>query len=379
MAKLRAPLPLRAANQSMLDAAWREVRARRSARRRPAWRPAALAVSFAAACVLLIVVAFRPDRDHALARFEVGAAAQLAAIDGAVRTSFDDRSWLTLDPGSRARVAVPDPASVRVALERGRATVHVEPGGPRTWTVAGGPTTVTVVGTDFFVARSANATEVGVEHGVVDVRGPGTARRVGAGERVTVSDVVAASGARTSDAIPIESLPSAPAEATPAPSGRAPTDAVRWRALAKDARHRDALAELGEDGVARETKRASDAQTLLELADVARLGGRPALAVAPLERLLELHGRDPSAPVAAFTLGKLELDDLNRPDRAARAFATCIRLGPPQTLAEDAHQRRVEALAKSGDEDGAREAARAYRKLYPGGRHLSKLERWLGD
>src|SRR6185369_774198 len=105
----------------------------------------------------------------------------------------------------------------------------------------------------------------------------------------------------------------------------------------------------------------------------------PSLAVAPLERLLRLHPNDSSAPLAAFTLGKLQLDELGRPEEAARSFAECIRLGPPRGIREDAYARRVLALGKSGHDDQAREAAREYRTLYPQGRHLADLARWLGN
>ena len=133
---------------------------------------------------------------------------------------------------------------------------------------------------------------------------------------------------------------------------------------------------LGADGVRREAARLG-ARDLLALADVARLSGHPAEAVRPLERVLAELSDDPQASLAAFALGRLELDALGRPGRAARAFAQALELGLPASLREDAAARLVEAHAKAGDGSAAEAAARAYARAFPAGRYAAAIRGWL--
>ena len=126
----------------------------------------------------------------------------------------------------------------------------------------------------------------------------------------------------------------------------------------------------------RETRQAGVGDLLL-LADVARLSGHPRDAVAPLERILDAYPRDAQAPLAAFALGRLELDALDAPARAARALDRALALGLPQSLREDARARLVEAHARSGNAAAARAAAAAYRREFPDGRYRARIESQL--
>jgi transmembrane sensor len=118
---------------------------------------------------------------------------------------------------------------------------------------------------------------------------------------------------------------------------------------------------------------------LLLLADVARLSHHPADAVSPLERLLHAHAADPRAPLAAFTLGRVLLDDLGRPREAAEAFqrAQVLEpLGPDGPLAQDALAREVEAWSHAGEPQRARERALEYVRHYPAGRRLRSVRHY---
>lgn len=107
-------------------------------------------------------------------------------------------------------------------------------------------------------------------------------------------------------------------------------------------------------------------------ADEARREGRDQEAAAILERASALRG-DPAAGLAAFTLGRLELDALRRPARAARAFSLALDLRLPPRLREDAAARLVEAHVAAGDTRAAAAAADAYLRDYPNGRHLERV------
>ncbi len=97
----------------------------------------------------------------------------------------------------------------------------------------------------------------------------------------------------------------------------------------------------------------------------------------PLERILADFASDAQAPLAAFALGRLELDSLGRAGAAAVAFRRALELGIPSSLREDVRARLVEACARSGDASAARQAAAAYHAEFPHGRHARAVEGWL--
>jgi transmembrane sensor len=149
----------------------------------------------------------------------------------------------------------------------------------------------------------------------------------------------------------------------------------RWRELAQKGGFKDAYQELSPIGIARAAQTAS-VDDLLLLADVARLSGHSSEAVGPLTRVAQEHGGDPRASMAAFTLGRLQLDSLGRAAGAAQAFSRAIALGLPLGLREDAYARVVEARARAGDRAGARAAAAEYEARYPGGSRLAEVRAW---
>jgi transmembrane sensor len=104
---------------------------------------------------------------------------------------------------------------------------------------------------------------------------------------------------------------------------------------------------------------------LMRAADAARLSGHPAAAVPYYERVVGDFATDARAPVAAFTLGRVLLTQLERPRAAADAFATSRRLAPTGPLATDAWAREVEAAGRAGDATRARDLARAYLAHHP--------------
>src|SRR4029079_1454516 len=169
------------------------------------------------------------------------------------------------------------------------------------------------------------AVRVAVERGRVKVEGVEGTRVLAVGESgsfATHSPAVPADpAAEAASTATVPAVPAAeqPVSARPAPVVVQPS----WRALAKDQNYIGALARLTAEGpnAVRDTP-----EDLLLEADVARLGGRPDRAVAPLQRVIADHPFDPRAPLAAFTLGRTLLEQPGRPREAARAFATARRL-----------------------------------------------------
>jgi transmembrane sensor len=323
-------------------------------------------------------------RDPGPLRFGDGRA--LFAVDApanGARLALSDGSTIELDGGARFEPLETTGASFLAVLQRGSASFDVRPGGPRRWQIECGLATVEVVGTRFSCARAPGHLIVSVQRGAVVVRGERVvdrARRLAAGESL---EVIEASPARVvaDDERAREATAASPdVTSVDGETGEAARSSERgrdsWRALARVGRPDAAFDALGIAGVRRETRRLGVAD-LLALADVARLSGHPAEAVGPLARILSDFTRDPQAPLAAFALGRLELDALDEPRAAARALERSLALGVPRSLLEDVRARLVEADTRSGDAAAARAAAEEYLRQFPTGRHRAEIEAGL--
>lgn len=351
-------------------------------RRRRVWPFLVLGAAATAGVLVATLPQMRRDpgplllaNGHEIVEMEAGA-------DGnEIELSDGSRIWLS--SGGRLQPLHSTATSFSAIVTEGRADFDVRPGGPRHWTVECGLATVEVVGTTFACEREHGRLRVMVRHGVVLVRGdrvPDRARRLVAGETLEITEkvdaqvpIAAVSAGSAEQADPAED---SQAMATPEARGPSNPPAKSWRALARHGHHSEAFAALGSDGLRRESRRLG-VNDLLALADVARLSGHPAEAVMPLERILSEFAQDAQAPLAAFALGRLELDSLGRARAAASAFRKALELGIPSSLREDAMARLVEACARSGDRGAARRAAAAYHDKYPNGRHTHAIAGWL--
>jgi transmembrane sensor len=295
---------------------------------------------------------------------------------------MSDASRIELGHGARLEAKANSGTAFTAHLD-GTATFEVTPGGPRRWSIECGLVTVDVIGTRFRVAEDGSAqsphVRVSVEHGIVLVRGdavPNHVQRLVDGQSIQVDGDVKGdvTGAVVGD-VPATPTPAPPvAAASAGPDARAASRS--WHDLARGGDYDGAYRQLGPSGVAAEASGAS-VDDLLALADIARLSAHPADAVDPLSRVLDRHGGDPRAPLAAFTLGRIELDTLGQPAAAATAFQRAIRLGLPEGLTEDAYARLVEANAKAGEPEAARAARDEYERKYPHGSRSSTMRAWV--
>lgn len=415
-AKVKLPVPL---NDVLMDGEdlaperarlWRGVRARihrpRRARRMPRRAAMLMAAALgAAAAFALAVLTWRPPeplagREHSDGATDNGpSAGALVVADGrplglvdaaqSARTvRLADDSEIRLARGARLEQVLSTRSRFELLLARGTADFSVTPGGPRRWSIDAGAARIEVVGTEFRVARHAGGVEVEVSHGVVLVIGegvPGRVRRLTAGQKLAVvgvgdSGAPPPKAAATSDgaaaALPSPALAGAvqpdepmlipartragserPAAANVAANRRRaarPTETLE----STESPH-ERYAQLGPAGLARETMKATSIEQLLELADVARLSGHPQDAVAPLTRALDAFRNSRQAALAAFTLGRVLLDQLNVAGPAAEAFERAIVLGLPKALRADCYRRLAEAYGRAGNEaERARAEAR---------------------
>jgi transmembrane sensor len=221
---------------------------------------------------------------------------------------------------------------------------------------------VHVIGTEFVVELlDSDQVRVAVEKGRVLVESPGGRLALGPGEeRVFVG--------RT-DAVPAEAESPPPATTSPAPSGGAATG-PNWRKLAQSGEYAEAHAALK-----KAPHVANDPAELMLAADAARLSGHSTDAVPYLRRVLANHPGDSRTPLAAFTLGRVLLDELGRPSEAAEAFAKARASGG--VLAEDALAREAQARSHAGQRAEARRLAEEYLRRYPNGRRADLVRAYL--
>ncbi|MBN2575656.1 MAG: FecR domain-containing protein [Deltaproteobacteria bacterium] len=390
---IRLPLPLKdhlrdPVHEGVLRRIAQGIDARSPACRRRWAMPLAMAAAAATAAGALLFFHRAPGP---LLLADGSALIAVAAGPVAKDLALSDGSRIRLAPGARLEPLASSGVAFSAMVARGRADFEVRPGGSRRWTVECGMATVEVLGTAFACERGPGRLRVVVSRGVVLVRGervPDRARRLLAGQTLEIVE----DAPRSPPRIVGQLAATAPEEEAAAlsedhaqaatvtrPSGHAeapPRSGNPWRELARRGRHGEAFAMLGTDGLRQESKRLG-VNDLLALADVARLSGHPAEAVAPLTRILADFAGDAQAPLAAFALGRLELDSLGRPQAAAEAFARALALGIPRGLREDARARLVEAWARAGNAAAARRAAKAYADEFPRGRHARAVEGWL--
>lgn len=317
--------------------------------------------AFYAASAAAVLVATLGLRHSQMVSPQPVASAALEKTESQNSVSYADGSIAQL--GAAGGVVHLDQQSAELVsstVVSGSARFDVVPNHSRTFEVHAGDVTVRVLGTAFVVERSGTGAHVTVERGRVRVSWPGGEAELGVGEGGDFPPSTVTVPEPEPSAVPVESLPVVPHV---------------WRVLARRGQYAQAFAAL------RQTPNDVEdtPQDLLLAADVARLSGHPAQAVAPLRKVSARYPKDPRAPVAAFTLGRVLLDDLGRAGDAAVAFAQAERLWPSGPLAGDAQARQAEALKRAGQKAQARSVAEKYLAAHPSGRHAGSLRAMLAS
>jgi transmembrane sensor len=380
---------------------WEGIGARRVERRARA-RAARIVVRGAAtlavvAAALVLWSAEAPSAGAPLRTASAGVIPDvLVAQTEPSRLDLEDGSWVRLRPRSRVELLENGPARILVGLRQGAMRLQVTPGGPRRWVVEAGLANVEIVGTELSIERSSRRVRVEVHHGAVLVRGPTVpdgVQRVSAGQTLDVMALDAAPARavsngpmqETGDAVglprPSEEERLVQTEGVPELVHEQRADAPR--AVRRPApTERPALVEPidppSETVTSEETAPAAPRPRITD-ADALRSSGRLAEAADVLAQIAADPDDARDGAIAAFTWGRLELDRLDRPARAARAFERAIALGLPPSLLEDARAARVQAYSRVPDARAARRAAAEYREHHPTGRWRPEVDRWLGD
>lgn len=260
---------------------------------------------------------------------------------------LSDGSNLSLDPDADLRITANEATRFELDLRQGQVTFQVEPSRnrARTWRVRAGDVLVEVTGTRFSVARHPRAVGVSVQHGQVHVSGarvPGKQRILDAGERIEIPT-----------ATPPTAEPSPPTATEPVSQGpNAP------------------VVESLPDSTASE-------RNVLHQCDALRRQGKHRAAARLLQGALTEGEPGQESAVLAFTLGRIQLENLGQPRAAARSFVRATQRNLPASLREQAVARGVQAWAQAGERDRAIALATRYLERYPRGPNRNLVLRWL--
>jgi transmembrane sensor len=295
---------------------------------------------------------------------------------------FSEGSSFLLDGGGRARVLVTEGRGARVLVDSGDLDVAIAHSKLRTarWSFEAGPFQVQVTGTRFHMAwhSATRRFALATTEGRVVVSGTcmGKALTVAAGERVDLScaPVPAVPAASPAEPAPGADSPEAPvgavADSEPSEPRPAPKLAP-WRERIAAGRLSDGLRAAELAGFGRVCQEAS-LKELVALAGAARLSGRSARASEALRALRQRFPLTTAASIAAFTLGRIALEQRGAYQEAADWFGTYLAEQPSGPLMGDAMGRLMEARRGAGDLAGARRDAERYLRRFPKGPYAAE-------
>lgn len=146
----------------------------------------------------------------------------------------------------------------------------------------------------------------------------------------------------------------------------------RWQELADQGEYATALAELETVGGFDAALGTATAEQLMLLVDLARATGQRERAVQALRRVVQQHGSDPLAPLAAWSLGNM-LEKAGDQAGAAQAFAMYRALSPNGDFAEDALARQIKVAIEQGDLAHASKLIEQYSDYFPNGRRSKEI------
>lgn len=326
---------------------------------------------------------------------------------------FSDGTRVSLWPEGRGRVTRLSATGADLVLERGRASLDVVRRPGNHWQVSTGPFVVQVTGTRFLVEwypeKDAFALELYEGHVRLLGCAFGDGQDINSGERVEASCShrefrVSALAEKTRDARPTTLPQPVRDEPLPAPSAgkgalqarvpgddpdhklpsgspvserQGPPQHPSWSRLARHGRFADAYDAAVASGFEAECANRS-AEDLLLLGDAARLTGHLDRARQAYDATRNRFAGTSSAALAAFQMGRAELDQRGDYASAERWLNAYLAEEPSGTLVAPAMGRLMEAEARLGRADLARTIAQRYLDRFPNGAHGGAARRLLG-
>ena len=334
-----------------------------------------------------------------------------SANSSGMALDFSDGSEISMAQNTEIRVQDLKTEGAHVALERGNINVSVVHESETLWDFDAGPFKVRVTGTRFSVdwLPEEKVFVLDMAEGSVAVNGPmlEDGKKLAKDDRLQVSltdrvveirkkdrveRIVAKSAAAAetdfsseyalleNKAAPTEAL----SDVSDRPSVQMPSRSHRghrnhsasWLSLARKGRYADAIAEVNQLGVSK-VMASGSSRDLMLLGDAARFSNNVNLASDVYKTVRKRFPKTAEAQRAAFTLGRIFLEQKESPKQAAKWFEVCYKDNRQGTMAREAAGRLIEALDRSGDRARAKTAAEEYHKRYPNGPHTKLAEKIL--
>jgi len=274
---------------------------------------------------------------------------------------------IELQPFASVTIAAAEPLEQRVEVTRGSVGFHVVHDPSRRFVVGLGAVEIVDVGTEFMVAREGENGElvrVSVESGDVEVRvGSQAPRPLHAGESLTTPQ-------------PVVAPPRPEPSAAPPPESSSGVRSIEITSpLEKDKPEPDMAPTAAVAAATGRAVESTRAKSLLAEATAARQAGDPAGEAQALDTLRKRFPHDPRAPIAAFELGILRMDQLGNPRGALETLRAAIVESPGASFREDAEARIVRLLDQLDDAPGCRAARDAFVARYPASVHAASVQR----
>jgi hypothetical protein len=353
------------------------------------------ALALAAAAAAAAVAAWTIFSSHGSARaigFDVGPSPGVpgeflsASENQPLPIVFTEGSRVTFTAGTKGRIASVSSAGADVVIESGRAEIAVVPRAGNKWSVHTGPFAVNVTGTRFDVAwdGAKDTFSLALFEGKVVVSGCvfGEGQTVVAGDRVEATCHRGEFRVSKIDPKDDDQRIGLPAQDLTDPLQSGAATALRptaeWLSLARQGRYDEAYSAVESAGFFAECGRIG-ASDLLLLGDAARLTGHYEAARSAYHAVRSRFARTPSASMAAFYLGRIDLDLRTDLSSAGKWLRTYLDEQPNGSLSAAALGRLLEVQVAQNDEKSARSLATKYLHRFPNGPHAATAERVLSE
>jgi hypothetical protein len=315
--------------------------------------------------------------------------------DATVR--FSEGSELTVQRGSRIRIAEAGAKTVKAVLEVGASRVRIAGGSPVGFRLEAGPFSVSPSRVASLMVEwlADELLRVSIFEGETSVYGTPSPLHLHAGQQVsanardgTVEVRPLAAPALSTSAVPeaqAEQAPSSNPTEEPAPflAPAPPTAGATGRRVSWP----DAVAAGNYAAVLREAERRginsvlADAPLadLVALADAARLSGRTEVGKRALSAERSRFARTSAAKDAAFFLGRIADDQERAWASALNWYETYLSEAPHGHFATEAFGRKMVAVSRHSGRAAARPIAVEYLKRFPGGPHAAVARDLMND
>jgi len=368
--------------------------------RRGVWLAAALVAVIGAAATLFVVFRPAPDLAYRIESASNDDSGYVQALAGGPRAvaHFSDGTDVAIAPGGRARIVDVTAHGARLALEQGRATLHVVHLPGARWSVDAGPFSIAVTGTVFDADWSGEGgvLQVDLRVGSVVVAGPLSPGGIGlhAGQRLIANlqekklrieplplplDGSLASASASSAPVSPAANPPAPSVDAPALASDAANDApaetaigdangfagTTWSKRVASGDFASVLAEAKSRGLPTTLARGK-LSDLVALGDAARYTGNLGIARRALEAQRSRFAATTDAKAAAFYLGRLA-EDRGSLGEAIRYYDAYLSEAPRGSFAAEASGRKMLATRRASGDGAAQALAEAYLARFPKG------------